>query len=448
MNDRASLPVVNGPEGEAPVTRVVRALLAEDRSLILSARDIALLVLLRQYLDSRNDPSPFLADVEIRGVSGRLDDIEGDRAPGFRADKRATELINRLLAARCLLRADMNRLAVEGEAEYQITALGDGIAQWQQTQAEFSGARLQSILALFNDTLLAIAAEAEVTGTVEEWKSVETKVTHALKDVLGLVQKHQGELDQRHEALRDFIPAMLRENSEHSIGQCREQIERVYQTILDLHRVTLTTVNASRDYLLRIEEAGTAGAFPKAEELCMELNRHLDAIVRWTEQRYADWVQHYRIVHDFLRTVVGVHRQRRITDALKRAVTAEPNWSLAAADECIHYSFRSELLTSKAVAEAPRRAKAVMARKVDDMREDDLPRLLEAWLKEEMAAGGAYLTRLMRRAEAAGKPLSLVIFHVPWLMGQMVAAGKVDRHSREWAKIADDVQAQEFNVTP
>jgi chromosome condensin MukBEF complex kleisin-like MukF subunit len=428
------------------INRTVRTILAERRSLQLLARDTALLVLLRHYLSNRNDPSPFLAASDVRSITSRLAIIEGSDRQN--AEKSATDQLDRLLRSGCLARADMRGFAADGIAEYQITQLGEAIADWEYSQSEFSGAPLETILQVFNDNLLTVADSAEAAASVEDWKKVDDKAKFFLKEILVLVQRHQTDLDARHRALRDFIPELIRQGSENSIDRCREQVDRVHGTILDLHQVTLTTVNAARGYLTRIEQAGTDKEFAGVELLCTELSRHLDGIVRWTEQRYTDWVSHHSMVHEFLRTIIGVHRQRRITEALSRSLSEVPTWTLLLPDEALFLNLREDWAVSRAVSKAPRRAKRTIAREVDIIPDDDLPELLHAWLGEEVACGEILLTRLLRRAHQAGKPMAQVIFHLPWLMGQMTQLGRVDPTARAWTPIADGVLAQELRVNP
>ena len=241
------------------INRTVRTILAEKRSLQLLARDTALLVLLRHYLSNRNDPSLFLAASDVRSITARLAIIEGSDRQN--AEKSATDQLDRLLRSGCLARADMRGFAADGIAEYQITQLGEAIADWESGQSEFSGAPLETILQVFNDNLLTVADSAEAAASVEDWKKVDDKAKFFLKEILVLVQRHQTDLDSRHRALRDFIPELIRQGSESSIDRCREQVDRVHGTILDLHRVTLSTVNAARGYLSRIEQAGTDKEF-------------------------------------------------------------------------------------------------------------------------------------------------------------------------------------------
>ena len=143
-----------------------------------------------------------------------------------------------------------------------------------------------------------------------------------------------------------------------------------------------------------------------------------------------------------------MHRQRRITEALSRSLSEVPTWTLLLPDEALFLNLREDWAVSSAVSKAPRRAKRTISREIDIIPDDDLPELLQTWLREEVARGEILLTRLLRRAHQAGKPMAHVIFHLPWLMGQMTQMGRVDQTARAWTPIADGVLAQELRVNP
>jgi chromosome condensin MukBEF complex kleisin-like MukF subunit len=428
------------------VGQTVRIILADKKALQLTSRDIALLVLLRHHLASRVEPSPFLSEADLRSAIVRVADIEG--ADRQNAEKAATDQISRVLQSGCLARADMRTLAREVAAEYQLTTLGEAVADWESAQSAFSGAPLESILQMFNSNLLSIAEAAEAATTAQAWDQVRNMVIYGLKEMLVRAQHHQLDLDRQHGELREFIPELLRDQTETAIARCGEQVDRVHATIKDLHRVTLTTINAAHSYLSRIESAGAARGIDGVEALCAELSRHLDSIERWSHQRHGDWVAHCVNVHQHLRNLIAVHRQRRITEALTRSLADVPTWTLRVPDEGILWTPRLDWEVSKAVAIAPRRPKRREPRDIVDVVRDDLPELFHEWLKEEVASGEVRLTRLLQRATAAGKPMATIMFHLPWLMNAMTRTGKVDRRQRDWTTISAGLQAQELKVHP
>lgn len=71
----------------------------------LRPRDIALLVLIRQRIQTRSDGAISLTEGEIRGLARRIDELDISDPAG--SEKRVTESLTRLMRAECLTRADI-----------------------------------------------------------------------------------------------------------------------------------------------------------------------------------------------------------------------------------------------------------------------------------------------------------------------------------------------------
>lgn len=75
------------------------------QALHLEARDVALLLLLKDDLQRRTSSSFVVTVDDVRALCTKIDAFEG--APSSHAERRVTESIERLLQAECLVRADM-----------------------------------------------------------------------------------------------------------------------------------------------------------------------------------------------------------------------------------------------------------------------------------------------------------------------------------------------------
>jgi len=115
----------------------------------------------------------------------------------------------------------MTRIRLTVDTEYQITTIGESVAEWHVMQSEFSGEPLTAIFRSFISHLMRIVEDAEKAQTEENWQSdVVQQMQHVLKGMLVSIQRHQKELDRQHAALRDFVPMLLIQASEDSIDQC------------------------------------------------------------------------------------------------------------------------------------------------------------------------------------------------------------------------------------
>lgn len=425
---------------------VIQAVLNEGREFELRARDLALLVLIQHQIESRSDLAFSIAESEIRALASRVDDLDVRDPAG--AERRLTESLGRLLRADCLARADMSRLKLAADAEYQITTLGDSIASWQVEHSRFSGEPLVAILRAFNSQLTAIADKADALTDPEEWRNeVLLQMQEVLKDMLVNVQRHQRALDRQHDELRNFIPTLLTENSEESIARCEAELARVIRTIDDLQQVTLSSTSTAFSLLDKIWVLGVAKEVAGLERVHQDISRRLQSVVHWTTQRASDWVEHHGVVHDFLRTIVRIDRQRRLTDALKRAIALEPDWTLALPDEPRLLRMREDIRNETQRREPPRRSRSDYTRETEEVAVDDLPQRLQQLIAEALDLGEFRWSRVARKILADGAAANAVVFNLPWVLGIAVDAGEVDEQARAWEAVADQLDVEELRVT-
>jgi chromosome condensin MukBEF complex kleisin-like MukF subunit len=431
------------PSG-AEVLTIVQSILDEQRHIVLPPRDVALLLLIWNYIKTQKNLVFTVSEQEIRFLASRLDDLESRDAQG--SEKRYTESISRLLKSECLTRSDMNRLILSSDAEYQLTSFGESVASWHFEHEQFSGEPLTAILKAFNSHLLKIAIDAEEDGSSQNWHTdVLMQMQVVLKNMLVDVHRHQRELDRQHDHLRQFIPSLLTESSESSIRFCEEQLAQVIQTIDDLQEVTLAAANTAFQQLENIESIGLSRGIPETEVICGEIERRLGSIIQWTTQRATDWVEHHNVVHEFLRTVVYVDRNRRITDALKRAVAGEPQWVISTINEMPLMRFRDDMTQAPRRLQSPRRAKRDYSHDIEEIAVDQVPEKLQKILDGENAVE-IYLSSMLRKALDKSAPESRIAFHLPWFIGKMIEKGTIDNKTRPWETVTETLDVEELKV--
>lgn len=430
----------------ADILTVVQSILKDDRSLELRPRDIALLVLIRHRIDTKKDSSFSIVESEIRSLSDNLDDMEV-RDP-YSSEKRATESLNRLLRANCLARTDINKLIQSVDIEYHTTTLGESIAVWHIEESRFSGEPLTAILRAFNSHLAVIVSEAETIDNADLWqKNIIDQIQYVLKEMLININRHQRDLDRQHDSIRAFIPTLLTEDSELSIDLCEKELSQVIKTIDDLQEVTLASVSTALSLLDKIETIGITSSYSGTEVTCRDIERRLNSVVQWTNQKATDWVKHHNLVHDFLRTIIRVDRQRRLTNALKHSIAAEPIWTMVVAEEVPLTRIREDLYQERIVKQAPRLAKNDKERDVEEITPDELPDKLNEFLLEAIGLGEARLSGICRQAVKDGAEARRLIPYLPWFIGQLVSTGKVDDKSRSFEEVSGDVIIEELRVT-
>lgn len=431
---------------ESDSLSIVQAILQEDRNLELRPGDIALLVLIRDSLDACTDLAFAMAESDIRVLAARIDELAVRDPLG--TERRLTESLNRLLRADCLARADMNRLRLTEETEYQLTTLGDAVAAWNAERARFTGEPLAAILRAFNSELSAIAARAEALDAPGHWRTeVLVPMQVVLRDLLVSVQRHQRQLDRQHEALRDFIPMLLKEHSEHSIERCETQLREVLETISDLVDVTLGASSTAFALIDRIEQLGVTRGIDGVDTVSQDIIRRMQSVVHWTRQRHEDWGRHHDAVHDYLRFVIHIDRKRRLTEALKRAVAEPPAWTLAVTDEPRLTRMREDPRPDLGRRTAVRRVRADYRHAPEEISADRVPERLQAIFDEMFATGEARWSSIVTPVIDQGLSTPDAVSHLPWLMGLMVRTGRPDPDCRDNVRVAPTLEIEELRVT-
>lgn len=432
-----------------PLAAIVQPILEDERRLELSSRDIALLVMIQHQIAASEDGLLTLPYSTIQSLSSRLDvlDVKDEQ----KAERRLSESMTRLMGkSGCINKADMNRIRISADAEYQLTSLGEAVASWHAEQSKFTGEPLTAIFRAFISQLARIAGEAEKAVTEDDWYfDITLQTQHVLRDMLVNIQRHQKELDRQHTTMREFIPTLLTRSNEVSIDQCEEQLAQVIRTIEDLQEAVLASSSTAFSLIDKIETLARPYE-PKGLSVVYEdLFRRLQAINQWTTQRAIDWFEHHNVVHSFLRTVIRVDRQRRLTESLKRAIACDPGWTLEVADESRFTRMRTDFSHHTAPKKPPRVARLSQERKREfkEISPDELPELLIGYLLSDLSSNGeALASSLLSKASKTIDDQFRLIPHFPWLIGVMANAGYLDTKTRNWSVIAKGIEIEELRV--
>lgn len=428
---------------------IINPILAEERSLGLNANDIALIVLMHREIDLNPDGLLTLPYSSIQFLNSKIDLLDA-RDPQ-KAERRLTESISRLIRSDCLLQADLLRLYASKDPEYQLTSLGEALAEWHLTQSHFSGEPLSAIFKAFIDQLARIVEHAESAKTQEDWQiEILPQMQHALRDMLINVQQHQRSLDRQHAEIRDFIPKLLTKQSESAIRQCKDRLAEVLKTIHDLQETVLGSSSTITTLISRIYELGEPHELQRFDVIYDDLVRRINSINNWITQRLTDWTDHYSVVHNVLRTIVRVDRYKRISDALKRSIAEPPSWSLSVAAEPPFYRMRTDLDAKRRVRSAQRIKKEVHERQpeYDEILPDELPDLLKSYARKDYEAfAEVHASSVIRKAVPMLQNEELkVISYVPDFFTWLVSIGVIDENERGWEEVSCEITIEDLKV--
>lgn len=432
---------------EAALDQHIRAaydVVAQRRDFHLESRDVAILVLILHELSRRSGQTFSIGTESLRALSIKADTFEG--LPPAGSERRFTESVSRLLKAEAIARADMTRIRNSDDAQYQLTSMGESLANWQVQQIKFDGEPLGAILAAFNVQLSGIHEAAQMITADKDWhERVSLPMQYVIRELLSAVQRHQRELDREHEEIRAFVPTLLKESSETSIDRCKDVLDMVMKTIQDLVHVTVDVSNAAFGLLAHIEEVGVRQSRIDTPALCEDVRHRLESITEWTNDRHKAWGTHFDTVHSYLRFVSHVDRTRRITNNLKEAIANVPEWTLQVVD-CPRLPILRERSVSTSERPVIKRARRDYQVESESVRPDQFPQRLQEIISGHLNSGSARWSDVIGAA-LKEQPRVKVVSKLPVLMHFMISAGDLDRKSLQFREVMPGFMVEELEVT-
>lgn len=424
--------------------RAAYDVVAQRRDMHLEPRDVAILVLMLHELSRRSGQAFSVTAESLRALSIKADTFEG--LPPAGSERRFTESLSRLLKAEALARADMTRIRNSDDAQYQLTSMGESLANWQVQQIKFDGEPLGAILAAFNVQLSGIHEAAELATEDKAWhERVSLPMQYVIRELLSAVQRHQRELDREHEEIRAFVPTLLKESSETSIDRCKTVLDMVMKTIQDLVHVTVDVSNTAFGLLAHIEEAGERQSRADTSALCEDVRHRLESITEWTNDRHKAWGTHFDTVHSYLRFVAHVDRTRRITNSLKEAIAAPPEWALQVVD-CPRLPILRERSINAGERPVIKRARRDFQVESESVLPDQFPQRLQDIVNEHLLLGAACWSEVIGVA-LQEQPQVRIVSKLPELMQYMISTGNLNRESRQYREVAPGFIVEELEVT-
>ncbi|TVQ88189.1 MAG: hypothetical protein EA400_09335 [Chromatiaceae bacterium] len=367
---------------------------AADLSLQLDRERLAFLTGIQAYLEL--NPDPMLGERELRDVFSLLNDVvQGDQAS---LALRATHAIDSLCRQHLLVRADLGGIAAEGE--FTLSPLGKTLAEWFGAHETLTQEGLEVMLTRIRGDLAGVRAAAARDGDDTHWR---TRVVAPLKlTVAGLVEmidRRQRGMDVQQQETRERIGRLLEAHWFDAIDQCEALLRDTSATLHELHRTLMSETEGVANLLNEIFDAADAAGRDEALDAVNHVRTQIERVAAWGDNRFQSWSAYYQNVHEFIRSVVRVDRQRalrtRLTEGL-RGFAATP-WYLRCARQTPYRHLREpeSRLETRVIARPVRERDQGLR---DHQTEGGLmERLVDAWRQELEDTGRLDLWELLHR---------------------------------------------------
>jgi chromosome partition protein MukF len=352
---------------------------AADFSLHLDRERLAFLSGIHAYLEL--NPDPMLGEAELRDVFSLLNDVvQGDRAS---VAQRATHAIDALCHQHVLVRADLGGIATEGE--FTLSPLGKTLAEWFDAQEGLSREGLEVMLTRIRGDLAGVRAAATADGDDTHWR---TQVVAPLRlTVAGLVEmidRRQRGMDMQQQETRERIGHLLETGWFDAIDQCEALLRDTSATLQELNRTLMSETEGVSNLLNEIFDAADAAGRDEALDAVSHVRTQIERVAAWGDSRFQSWSAYYQNVHEFIRTIVRVDRERALRTRLREGLRefAKTPWSLRCAEQAPYRHLREpeSRLDNRAITRPARE-------RDDGLREHQaqtglLERLADAWRQE------------------------------------------------------------------
>ncbi len=388
---------------------------------------------------------PVLTEEQLRDIFSLLNDIaQGETGT---LGLRATHAIDALCRQQLLVRADLGGVAAEGE--FTLSPLGKTLAEWLGSREGLDREGLEVMLTRIRGDLAEVRAAALAGGDAAHWR---TRVCAPLKltvaGLIDMIDRRQRGMDLQQQETREQIGRLLEARWFEAIGQCEALLQSTSETLHELNRALMSETEGVANLLNEVHELADAAGQEGALEAVGHVRTQIERVAAWGESRFHAWSAYYRNVHEFIRTIVRVDRDRALRARLRDAVKAhaERPWALCCAAQAPYRHLREtdSRLTARTVTRPRREHDGELTEAL--ARTGLLERLAESLRAELARTGRLDLVDTLRGLLPGHTDEELFLLAgelVVWMLGQ---GEPLPLAGRDWAAVGSRLELQNLVV--
>lgn len=307
--------------------RIARAW-AADFSLHLDRERLAFLSGIHAFLEL--NPDPVLSEEQLRDIFELLNDVIQGEAGAVAV--RATHAIDALARQHLLVRSDLGGVASEGE--FTLSPLGKALAEWFGAQEALTREGLEVMLTRIRGDLAGVRQAAVQGGDATHWR---TRVVAPLRlTVAGLIEmidRRQRGMDVQQQETREQIGRLLEAQWFEAVAQCEALLHSTSSTLHELNRTLMSETEGVANLLNEVFEVADGAGQEAALDAVNHVRTQIERVAAWGESRFQAWSAYYQNVHEFIRTIVRVDRERALRARLRDGIKgyAQAPWHLCRA---------------------------------------------------------------------------------------------------------------------
>ncbi len=431
-----------------PVETIIQRILADKVKMTLMPRDIAFLVLIHHHTQVHEKEGITIDHETLQSLFRNINTWEAQDIQGL--ESRFVDSLFRLKEAGCLNKIEWERLKKESWA-YNITWMGRNIAQEQRQQVAMSGKKLTEILHLFNGELARLYNAVSHGADARVWdQEIVPGLKQSAENLMSVTDRHQSIMDQQYEKIGSVITNMLRDPNENAIKKCETLLGTIVQTVEDLRITIFSSITTSNVWLSHLEDADEQRGGGQVAPHCRHIRNHLENISQWFMDRKHQWMQYHANVHDFLRKMIYLDRERQFTDRLNKALVTPMDWSIRIVMEPpLRYlnTAQDDPKPKKIVASLVRPKQDYQPKSETHAEDAILPRLVER-LRATLKTSAVSWSDTARWALEAGASSSDLMDYLPVLFDELIKNGgcRINSRTHKTVVITDTITIDDIQV--
>jgi chromosome partition protein MukF len=204
-------------------------------------------------------------------------------------------------------------------------------------------------------------------------------------------------MDVQQQETRERIGHLLETGWFDAIDQCETLLRDTSATLQELNRTLMSETEGVSNLLNEIFDAADAAGRDEALDAVSHVRTQIERVAAWGDSRFQSWSAYFQNVHEFIRTIVRVDRERALRTRLREGLRefAETPWYLRCAEQAPYRHLREpESRLDIRPITRPARERDDSLR--DHQAEADLlERLADAWRRELESSGRLDLWQLL-----------------------------------------------------
>lgn len=421
----------------------VAAAWSSEFQLELDRESMAFLAGIHAFLDL--EPEPFLSGERLQDIFALVSELAlGDPAT---LTQRATRAIARLREQHLLVRGDLSGISREGE--YGLSSLGKTLAEWMSEQEALTRESLTTMMTRIRADLADALAAAKQEGDTAHWQQrVVAPLKFSVAGLMQMIDQRSRGLDREQENVRTRISELLDAGWFQAIGNCEAMLESVSGTLSELHQALMTETESASSLLSELHDRIDSARQTAAEEAVNYVRLQMDRVSLWGESRFRSWSDYYQNVHEFIRSVVRVDRDRALRTRLKDAIQsyADFRWGMNVVEPAPYRALRE----AEVIDDQPRVSRRALIHQHGLEAGVELPTLLElmlpqlqALLREAQTLDLVEILTTLAANFGDERKFALLSTLTPWLARQ---GRPTPWRQTQWQQVSPRLQLQNLTV--